>query len=201
MKNENTQPERIKLALIPVLGLVLLAVLFSSGEEASSSEPYVDPYANRQSSSGLQNTKDSQVYQRRTDIQWPERTLDTIVSHNPFVLVTDNSDSSNPHPNEKQQELFDGSRQAAIESGASDDQINQELEAERIRIQTRIQAVQNQRVSMIFQGPKGMTAMLGDRLISEGDLLEDGIRVTHITNAGITLSVESPAVAGPPESE
>ena len=65
-------------------------------------------------------------------------------------------------------------------------------DARRARIevlQQRILALQNTPITMIMTSVRGKSALFGDRNITEGELMEDGIRVVSISRNGITFEI------------
>jgi hypothetical protein len=56
-------------------------------------------------------------------------------------------------------------------------------------LQRRILALQNTPVTMIMTSARGRSALLGNRRITEGELMEDGIRAVSISRNGIAFEI------------
>lgn len=83
MADSSKNKERLKLAVIPLLLIVLVAVLLVGDDEAPSAVPELlrpedRPAAKTDSHGGEEGT--------RRDIVWPSYSLNSILAHNPFRL-------------------------------------------------------------------------------------------------------------------
>ena len=80
---ENT--ERLKLALIPVLGLVLLFVVMGGEEESTS--PSTSSSVNRKSApDAVTEPSKQKATADIRDAVWPHQSLSAIIAHNPLEL-------------------------------------------------------------------------------------------------------------------
>lgn len=252
MSANDKNPDRIKIALIPVLGLILLWVVAGGEDDApvaaelATSTSETDSPAKPERSAG-----------KKQKANWPSESLQLIASHNPFELtdprvVIDNlfRESgllTDPVMTEVKQEVFF----AELETGQQrDERFLDELwidllaktdnpdqvspspaatitsvtgsaakpEADAVsamektrlaeqekkyrqaklqfdQLQQRLVELQSQKVTMIMESRKGKSALLGDRHITEGELVEAGIRVASIGGDGITFEIETPATS------
>lgn len=60
------------------------------------------------------------------------------------------------------------------------------------QIQKQLTALQTQPVTMFMQSPAGNSVLLGDRRISAGEIVSDGIRVRSIERSGVTFEIIDP---------
>lgn len=81
MKKTSNKADKLKLALIPVLGVVLLAVMPGGDDDSSADVPELVQPSSAASSAG------SATLTARKAVNWPRIPLKTVISHNPFVLV------------------------------------------------------------------------------------------------------------------
>jgi multidrug efflux pump subunit AcrA (membrane-fusion protein) len=206
MTEPKTRSEQLKIALIPVLGVVLMVVLLGGDPEESAGEPYVDPYAARRLAAQQNESEQAaaSVASERAAINWPNRSVQTILAHDPFILHAAKElalqETIASLDAERVAEAESAAEQAAAAEAAAAAQLEEEhrkellqqaIEAEQNRLRAIVQSLQSLRVSMVFRGPHRTSALLGDKLITEGDLLEDAIRVVSIDDSGIVLQIES----------
>lgn len=227
----NTNDKR-KIAMIPVLGLVLLYVLM--GGEDTSGSPTIQLVSQLEVDSE-RSGRETDRSPSNQDVIWPGRSLHAIVEHNPFELTDPRAilDADfekygvtqwTPMTAVDATEFFEGiidaqgeKELAAAGSGNSATRHSQTATsadgafvpsappvpavdpaavaaaaARRARIealQQRILALQNTPVTMIMTSARGRSALFGDRKITEGELMEDGIRAASISRNGITFEI------------
>ncbi|GAB5441603.1 MAG: hypothetical protein Fues2KO_19520 [Fuerstiella sp.] len=63
------------------------------------------------------------------------------------------------------------------------------------QIQKQLTALQTQPVTMFMQSPAGNSVLLGDRRISAGEIVSDGIRVRSIERSGVTFEIIDPVAS------
>ncbi|HIE99178.1 MAG TPA: hypothetical protein EYG03_22290 [Planctomycetes bacterium] len=215
MTETASKNEKIKLALIPLLGLVLLYSLMT-GEDTVVS-PSIELIRQRGESP---NRDGSNTGHSNRSVLWPERSLHAIVGHNPFELIDpravldaefarngitavtrmtainaaeffEDIAASAGDDGELGLAAADSENPAGIES-AADIAAMAAAEMQRARIedlQQRIRKLQDTPVTMIMTTVRGTSALLGERNIVEGELLEAGIRAVFIRRDGITFEL------------
>lgn len=242
--------DRIKLALIPVLGIALFFVLPGGDDESSGEVPeLVSSFTSSEGENTKQQAKSAQI-------SWPRISLKTTIAHNPFILsdpraeldrrfleagitapeemteispdefLSDDDSSVATNENDSSVATYDedallaelvaefvdheeqttasasgqqtpatGPRQAIrIPEVRSEVSEPDELEAELYRRRVRLAALKNESLTMFMSSHRGNSALLGDRPISEGEIIEEGIRVTHIGRDGVQFEVIDPAI-------
>ena len=228
----NTTSDKRKIAMIPVLGLVLLYVLM--GGEDTSGSPTIQVMSQREVDPERSGGEADRSQSNRNVI-WPGRSLHAIVEHNPFELtdpraildadfekygVTERTPMTAVDVTEFFENIIDAQGEtelAATGSGNSATQHSRDASnadgdfvasapplpavdpvavaaaaARRDRIealQQRILALQNTPVTMIMTSARGRSALFGDRKITEGEFMEDGIRAVSISRNGITFEI------------
>ena len=149
--------ERIKLALIPVLGLILVAIAFwpakTEGVPASAATSSLSA-ANSAAALNQTAAGPSPI--------WPEIRLDDLVAHNPF------EPRSVPVPKEMPA--------ASPTAAGNPDPAPAEPPA---HPPGQLQA--------IYHDARGAAAILDSQIVRVGDVLEDGSRIVAITSQGIEL--------------
>lgn len=205
------QSEKAKLALIPVLGFVLYAVL-PAGTDAPDGQ--IPELVRPQSSDGASHSEDSP--RSRREIQWPRYSLQMVAAHNPFALSDPRAELDQRFltagittPAEMTaitQDEFFTDLQGQIPSESPDDVRSQPVAeiaintndtaaekdkvAEALRLsRLRLNELSNQPVTMFMKSESGNSAMVGGRRITEGEFIADGIRVAEITRRGVRYQV------------
>lgn len=171
-----------KLVMVGVLAAILVAVLVSQigTRTESAEEPSREQQAKRETprSAGaaarMSAIRESEVGDRK-DRQWPEILLEEVIAHDPFALP----EALAPPP--------------TVDSGTgprkqrADAQQAQKLREER---EKALAAVRERGVQMVLIDQKEQVAIVGDRAVRIGEVLE-GFRVVAINSAGVTLSEEA----------
>jgi hypothetical protein len=159
----------LRIALIPILAVVLLAVCFwpdaEEMPETSQASPTVEDQSKRPIDAPKQNHTIAAATPRKP---LPPVTLAEILEHDPFSLPQEVSDELllGPSPTEEQQAI-----------------------AEQQRIDEMVGSLQKSELKMVVSGKEGVWAKLGDRIVHEGDEIEPGVRILKITSQGFTLEV------------
>ena len=169
-----------KLVLIAVLAVVFVSVLLL---QFTASEDPPAPQANAEESSG----SDTRSTENGTSVptsppdngdvpkqarQRPKIALEEVLRHDPFAVPA----SLLPPPTKPSS--------ASTVREVPDQARQQELQRQR---EQALATVRAQGIQMVFVGKAGQAAIIGDRRIRVGDVLE-GFRVTHIDSDGVTLS-------------
>ena len=176
---------RLKLALIPVLVVILLLVLVwpSAGDKLTADDSETAGQETQQSHRTDAITEGdaagpSSVSMQRTQKTWPAIGLTSILKHDPFALaplLTNRRVGVVPQEGQQQnQETTDTSHQ--------EEQIK--------RLMERIATLQQKQVSVVFRSESGTAALIDSKIVHEGDLLEDGVRIVKIRSDGIVLQIQ-----------
>lgn len=170
-----------KWLLVGGLGAVLMGVILFGGGDAAEETAELATTANS-SPSGEAGTAAAVPGPRRGGLpatpksprktrEWPRLDPVEVIKHNPFTL----SEAA--------------AEQLALESGKTKDVPTAEELAALERNKRREQLVEElrrTRVSMIFRSDAGNAAVIGNRVLKEGEIVE-GVRIVSITNSGITV--------------
>lgn len=161
--------EKVKLALIPLLSAILLAVLSDDGETPSPEATPAVALALR--SSSATPTRSSPGMAGRTNSsrpqEWPTMPLGEILAHNPFAFP----DALLPVPAEPPPVP---QRPVTLE------------DVESANRQELLDQWQSAQITAFYRSKEGPVAIVRSRVLSEGDVLEGGLRVIEIRPDGIT---------------
>ncbi|MCH7687514.1 MAG: hypothetical protein IH899_12665, partial [Planctomycetes bacterium] len=58
------------------------------------------------------------------------------------------------------------------------------------RLKERIATLQQKQVSVVFRSESGTAAIIDSKIVHEGDLLEDGVRIVKIRSDGIVVQIQ-----------
>ena len=192
VKSTTTLPSkwrRLKLALIPVLVLILILVLVWS--------PADDVLVANESETARQDTQQSHqtdatskgdaagsssVPMERRQKTWPAIGLASILKHDPFALaplLAHRAVAVVPqHEPQQNQNTTDTSHQNEREKPIQ-------------RLKERIATLQQKQVSVVFRSESGAAAAIIDsKIVHEGELLEDGVRIVKIRPDGVVLRIQ-----------
>jgi hypothetical protein len=214
MTDSASRNDKTKIALIPVLGLVLFYVLMG-GEDSSGSLPI--QLVRRPVVNSEHTGRNADRPQSGYNVSWPGRSLHAIVEHNPFELTDPRAIldadferygvtewlrmavvaatvffENDVDAQGETERATAGSGNSAAQHATVDLVVVAAADARRARIevlQQRILALQNTPITMIMTSVRGKSALFGDRNITEGELMEDGIRVVSISRNGITFEI------------
>ncbi len=192
MVESTTTPPRelghLKLALIPVLVLILiLALVWPSADDVLPANDSETARQNTQKSHRIDATTEgdaagpSSVPIERTQKTWPAIGLASILKHDPFALaplLANRTVAVVPQEEPQQnQETTDTSHQ-------------DEREEQIKRMKERIATLQQKQVSVVFRSESGTAAIIDSKIVHEGDLLEDGVRIVNIRSDGVVLRIQ-----------
>ncbi|MCP4787261.1 MAG: hypothetical protein GY903_06880 [Fuerstiella sp.] len=220
MTNTASRNNKLKIVMIPVLGFLLLYAVM--GGEDTTGPPAIELAGRPGAGSTVHRPSTGRRHSDRT-VSWPERSLETIVGHNPFELTDARAildaeflkygitevppmtvvDSTDFLEYFAERAGADGgsdlSAAGALKSAehrrmeiAAESNVDIAAEARRARIsdlQKRIKTLQDTPVTMIMTTDRGTSALLGERTIAEGEVLEDGIRAVSIGRDGVTFEI------------
>ena len=238
--------DRMKMLLIPVLGLVLLFALMGGDEETSA--PSVQ-LINSPAESAVENRTSANDPPSDFLSDWPRKSLASIIAHNPFELKdpraqldiafsqagltgdavmtaitakeffpapqlsVDEQDAvlqqmfaflaphhaaaederSNPDPDTEKAIRANPVMETSVESpvAVSQDEMPepQSGHQRRLQLQQRLMTLRSEPVRMFMKTRHGNSALLGSRKVTQGELLEDGIRIAAIDREGITFEI------------
>jgi hypothetical protein len=166
----------IKQMMIPVL-LLVLGVVFAwpkgksdddaLNQQSDQVEAAVSPSTLQEQPAGR---SEAELLAERRRKQVPKIELSQILQHDPFAL-----------PATLTEALAVGTPEASDKARKNEDR--------KRRVEEIVKSLQQKRVSLIFRGKGGVTAVLGSRTIHEGDLIEGEVRVIEIKPEGLTLEV------------
>ncbi len=189
MVDSHDSSQRRKVALIPMLGIVLIGVVFwpaneentSSGKNGSTNS---DSEALEAAALGS-NAVATEAEANRSKKVWPRIALAEILSFDPFSLPL--SFSSQPVADKSASDV-DSDRQAATAKTAAAPDETDDLE----RLEQLKESLERHTVSVIYYSEQGAVALIDSKLVREGDLLADGVRVLKIGPKGVIVEIEAP---------
>ena len=158
-QNEKKTVTPVKLVFIGILSLVLLFVLLKPGDD-----PEPNLIANNTSTPkpvAISNPAGKQTRKPAKIINWPKIDLAETIVNNPF-LIPDSSklDPENTNP----------------------DQVRAN------NLERLISELKKEKVSLIIQGPEKSTAVIGERTVHKGDVI-NGFRIVEIQSDGVIVEV------------
>jgi hypothetical protein len=109
--------------------------------------------------------------------KWPEVAFDEAVGHNPFAPLTVSSESA---PLATDQALIATQEAGAGMDSLPEDGVGDEAAADAVA------EFQSRGVSMIFRNKQKTCALIGDRVVQEGDVV-DGVRIVAITTTEVIV--------------
>jgi len=189
MVDSQDSSQRRKIALIPVLGILLIGAVFwpaneentSSGENSSTNSDSAQPEAATNGSNAVETGTEA----IRSPKVWPRIALAEILSFDPFSLPK--SFSSQLDADESASEVDPNQQAAVAETIATPDETD-ELE----RLDQLKESLEQHTVSVIYYSEQGAVALINSKLVREGDLLVDGVRVLKIGPKGVIVEFEAP---------
>lgn len=171
--------ERWKLGLIPVLVGVLVWVIWPAGDDSprvATAAKKPKPAANPQAE------KPRKMSQLPWEKDWPEYELAEILETNPFALPRELHKLTYRPP-----VVADTVVQVQPVEADSEEE-RREAAAE--QLEARMAVIRKKQVSALFINSAGRSALVGSKVLHEGDLLEEGVRIVKISHDGITVQFE-----------
>ena len=203
---DQSNKERMKLALIPVLGLVLFFVL-PEGESSRPPEVASVPTA---TSEIAESTATKSARSTFEPAAWPETQVNTILAHNPFELRDPRAEMdrafadagitvTNDWTPVSLAEFQQLDRAAGHGRGAASVVVTQqkpdgptEFELEVNRRRQRLAELRDSSVSKILKTDRGLAAVINGHPYRANQEVETGIRVVSVESDGVTLEVVVP---------
>ena len=166
--NPNSKISYLKIGMIPLLLCILYAVLPTTHNRTDALAVVESKTnTNTHKREGDHETKGSV-----TATQWPTYLTSEIGQVDPF----------------DRRRIFPESNSQTLES---ETQSFEKQSLVRAAIQSRTTRLESLKVQAVFQSPKGIAALVGERVLHVGDLLEDGTEVVEITPEQIVLGTIS----------
>ena len=165
--------ERFKVALIPVLSVVLWLVLRNDNEEPPVAE-LVTPASKVDAPARRLPAGFSRGGRNRTSTI----TLEQALRHNPFATPGALAAPRSPAAIDSSPGGSDAGQNSSTSTGPTAEATN-----------TLLQQVDGQEASVVSRGPNGWVAVVGGKPVSVGDWLDGGLQVVAIGPEGVTVSV------------
>jgi hypothetical protein len=187
----NPTANRIKMLMIPVLGVILLYFVFTPGDQ-----PAVPTLVARPAGAANGATVAPSAETNTAPVTWPSIPLSRVLAVNPFQRPESLKPYTIPTP---ATEVAQPVVEVAVpptppapmimpeEQAAKDEALQAELEA----------SLKAHRLSAIIRTSKGIGAMVGDRVVNVGDKLDDRFRVGAIRAEGLVLELIEPVEGVP----
>lgn len=168
----NPAANKVKLALIPVLGLVLVYLVFGSGSSESPAVPTAPPPSTGQPSApdrpdlAVQNVT-ANAEQRTVD--WPQRSLQDILRHDPFRIrqAVDPAVASEMRGSDEQNAPPEQVSEASLLVGRFAGKVPE----------------------LVLESRHGTSAVIDGQTLREGDVLDGVARVVSIRPEGIVFEL------------
>lgn len=188
----NPTANKVKLLLIPVLGVIMLYVLFAPGDVAPVPKLVARPPvtnsapANAGGATGGTGTVEPQT----PAVTWPSIPLADVLMINPFQRPESLKAVPIPPPVETAEPITTAEPMTAeppVITAEQQTARNEEVE------QAFRAAMKTHRLSALVRTRKGLGAMVGDRVVMVGDELDDRFRIAAIRADGLVLELIDPA--------
>lgn len=188
------QRQRTKAVLIPILGLVLVAVLFwpAPATPSTPADPQPNPAAQVRTAlvSGVSAAKAASA-----DGQWPPIDLPAIMAVNPFArppaIQRLLAKPANPSPLDSSPLPLSGSAPPDLQPSPAGPQVAEP------QPDAGPPPVDSVKLQAILASDGGRTALIDSRIVNAGERLPSGYRVVEIMPTGIVL--EYVAADGQPQ--
>jgi hypothetical protein len=169
MKKPWSKLDYLKIGMIPLLGGILYMVLPMNATDPGSTASKAPPVADRVTAPKSKPNERSMVIDSVSTTKWPVFTLGELENVDPF---------------DRRRLLPDLSRKATTSDSAVSGfpSLVDAPGAPSKKSSTPI------KIQAVFQSPKGIAALVGERVIHIGDRLEDGTEVIDITPEQLTFA-------------
>lgn len=185
--SKNPPPNRIKLLMIPVLGAIMLYLLFAPSETVT-----VPTLVARQPDGQGANAK-STPHADAAVVTWPTIPLSEVLATNPFQLPESLKPYKNPEPEVSSVPMVQV--EPVVPPTPSITPEEQAAKDEALAAELR-DAVKSHRITALVRTSKGIGAMVGDHVVMVGDKIDDRFRVAAIRLDGVVLElIERPGDA------
>lgn len=177
-------PNGKKLALIPVLGAALLYMVASPSDQAVAPTLAVRrPEPNSTNPLLPSTTAAKPAAGTATTVTWPATPLEDVLAYNPFQMPAELKPLVEPVVEPSPLLLTPGQDPGELDVA----------QAAELR-----DALKGQRLTALVQTTRGLGAIVGDAVVSVGDLVGERLRVTAIRPDGVLLElIDKPAKADP----
>ncbi|HET6424059.1 MAG TPA: hypothetical protein VFG20_10275 [Planctomycetaceae bacterium] len=195
----NPAANKFKLLLIPVLGVIMLYVLFAPGEVAPVPKLVARPPVSSSSTESAVGVTAVTVpgEPQAQPVKWPSIPLADVLQINPFQRPESLKSVPIPPPLETVEPITQAEPVEAVPPPITAEQQAAREEA----IQDAIRAaMKTHRLSALVRTRKGLGAMVGDRVVMVGDKLDDRFRIAAIRADGLVLELIEPAVKTVPDT-
>lgn len=163
-----------QLILIGVLVLTLAFVLFSG---QGSSQTGAAKTVTNAVPPAAQSTSPKPT--AVAPVQWPVVSLDQMLGHNPFESMDDRNGM-------KSSESSDDADKAAGSNASRGQSANDGEDARDQKARSLLSEFRSRKVKLIFRTNNKACALIGDRLIKEGEII-DGVKIVSISNNGVVV--------------
>lgn len=162
--------------LLGVLGVVLVYVMMQGMGESPETSTEPEAPAARRKTAAVSTRATSTVELKRVSLP-----IEQIVQQNPFAKLV-----APPKPEPKKPEPPPVAIVSVAVPKPPDPVIEKRAKERQERIQQIIAELHGHKVRMILRTDKKTSAMIGNRLVSEGDVIE-GVRIISILPTGVIV--------------
>lgn len=195
MEPLNDQPNKrtkvIKLALVPVLAVVLGVLLFGQGDGDGATDGLAEPPntdqsavvagdADRASLSSDAGDERAAVQRKTSSLRF---SIEKVLDSNPFMLpaaLIAPSDDAADAGSEQTPETDDAGSERDAEEEASPE------------MEGLAESLKQKTASIIVSGERGAVALIDSRRLAVGDYLQEGVRIVEIRSDGVIVEIEAP---------
>lgn len=179
--SNNTQQNRIKLLLIPVLGVIMLYVLFAPGEQAP-----VPTLVARLPEGSANGTESAPTEASTQAVTWPTIPLAEVLARNPFERPEGLKPIRPPEPEVVPEPVVEVEpvRPPVPVMTAEEQTAREQALAEELQ-----NAAKKYRLTALVRTSNGLGAMVGDNVVTVGQTLDDRFRVAAIRPDGVVLEM------------
>ena len=171
----NAAKEKVKLALIPVLGLVLWSVL--SDQDTSSTSPTTVVEVRSPSLATAHPTQQSLNSMGTSgpgQASWPHLPIEEIVARNPFAYPTE----------------FVPTKPKMLASQAQTPEMDQDQITELTRRQKLLEEWQSAQPTAFYRSESGVVARIGSQVVREGDVIDGIIKIEKLGPEGVIFKLD-----------
>ena len=177
-KSKTTRPgvTRKQAIVLGALSAMLIAALYSSqdtGATTDSTSVTTDARAARRKAAAAPTVA--------ATVRWPSVTLEQTLKHNPFAEL----EVPVEPPSQTTPETVTSTPPVPVTS-EEEPEIDPVEENRRRKSEETLAQLQSHKVSMILRTGKKASAMIGGRLVHEGDIV-DGVRIVSILPNGVLV--------------
>lgn len=179
----------VKLALVPLLAIVLAVILFGQGDgdgasgelaEQPNSDYSVEAATDADWASGSAADRDKKTAfdEKRMSLSFG---IEKVLHSNPFTLpaafLAESRDAENTS--------LERSAKSDDTGAEQDDEEDANSEAAAL-----MESLKQKTASIIVSGSKGRVAFIDSRALTVGDYLQEGVRIVEIKSDGVIVEIE-----------